>query len=1192
MEVLLKRAEKPFKDKIGEEKSKAIFEKIKKALYLIPSNFSGTVGPEIPRFLFTYSQKIDDIDSETVVSILTHVLIFTHSLVSLTNMNISQVNQKIINRTKSKMRNLLDLLKKFVEKAKVGELMKGPGGIENILTFIMGEESFTQFDDIELFAKKSKDNFKTKIGEAKADSFSKDITQALKSVVDEFKNYIDSDISKFLYKFSQDIDSLPSKSLEDILKHMVLFTQSLSDMGGKNKEQINQEIIKRSKNNLRGLFDLFKYFLDMAKEGKVINSILNFEDLLTNILGEEKEYLKFTDVGGFLKRVEEKYIIYLGEIKGQMLINDILTSLSDIPEVHRAYLASDISRFLKTYSETMHKLEEKEIEKTLTRTLMFTNAIGEMSDLNREETNQFILNRSKHKVRNLFELYQAFLDMEKVFFIKSSIPSLDEILNYTLGKFTGPKQFKFSDKPIYELLAEYSEELPIVDEYAQWAKSIKDIVPRYLETLKNEEGEKIRKQLWETKFPLDQISENYYDIIMPREEEEEIPYTNRLMHMLTYDILVDKNKNRALAGALAYSIFSKMLTDVFGGRNAVIHAIKVVQLLDERKFATGEKKKEIDEFLTKIVEEELNAIKRRMMNIKAIVPVLTLNEYYIKTYDITDKVYPEIVVKTFEKINPLKTIGKEKLEKLKYLNMIGNYNAFAYSFGLITQFHKSYFLEIEEIPRDAQRKFKFFQEFFEKLIDLEENIDLGKFYTSRVFNADRHIFLYILKYLYEPLMPVLSILEPLFDQNRDKFSVQSMVFYLSGIKQKQSKMELKQLQEEIRNCIAEGFSEDSDKMRRLKKMIDKQTSSIKFFRIMDDLLNESEKAIKILGPRIDFCREIFHFLDIAKTIHPSITATITQYLENLTDFEKEIDEVIVKVTDIKKKELISPAQFHEININASATKNRLIELASKDLFKNHTKELIKVSTKDVFGDQDIFKEAPESEPELAEEYNPLEEFFNKYREELTIVASTSTLENFQEAFTFWMKEDVLPLTLNKAEELLLKNIFKKIRKKLDVIFQEIKDQKTIIEASEAAESTAEVEDQPLAEISDKIPTDEEVGQQPLVEVSEGVTPDKKVKEQQVIAEKSDEAPIDTEVEEQQVIAKKSEVAPPVMEVELSQPLIEKSDEAPIDTEVEEQQVIAKKSDEAQIDTEVEEQQVIAKKSDEAPIDTEVEEQQV
>jgi hypothetical protein len=1039
MEVFLKRAERPFIEKIGEEKTKAIFEKIKKALYLIPSNIGRTLSPEIPRFLFTYSQKIDEIDSETVISILSHVLIFTNSLVSLTNMNISQVNQKIINRSKSKMRNLLNLLNKFVEKAKVGELMKGPGGVENILTFIMGEESFTQFDDIELFAKKSKDNFKTKIGEAKANSFSKDITQALKNVVDEFKNYIDSDISKFLYKFSQDIDYLPSKTLEDMLKHMLLFTQSLSDMGGKNKEQINQEIIKRSKNDLRGLFDLFKRFLDMAKEGKVVDSILNFEDLLTNILGEEKEFLKFTDVGGFLKRVEGKYIRYLGEIKGQMLINDILTSLSEIPEVHRAYLASDISRFLTTYSETMHKLEEEEIEKTLTRTLMFTNAISELSDLNREETNQYILNRSKHKVRNLFELYQAFLDMEKVFFIKSSMPSLDKILNYTLGKYSGPKSFRVSDKPIYELLVEYSEELPIVDEYAQWAKSIKDIVPRYIEILKNDEGEKIRKDLWESKFPLDQISENYHDTIVPREEEEEIPYTNRLMHMLTYEILVDKDKNRFLAGALAYSIFSKMLTDVFGGRNAMVHAIKVVQLLDDRKFATGEKKKEIDDFLTKIVEEELNAIKRRMMNIKAIVPVLTLNEYYIKTYDITEKIYPEIVVKIFSDIDPLKNIGKEKMKLMKNLNMLGTYNAFTYSFDIIDKFHKSYFLDIEEIPLDARKKFSIFQDFFETVLDLEENIDLGKFYDSRVYKADRLTLIFVLKFLYEPLEPVFKILEPFFEQNRDVFRVKSMVYYLSGLKQKESKMELKQLQEDIRNCVAEEYTDDSLKLKRLKTMLDKQTSSIKFFRIMDDLLNEAQKAKKKIEPRIDFCREIFLFLDMAKAVHPTLPVTFTQYLDNLNEFEKEIDDVLLIVEDTRAKELISPAEFHEINANANTTKNRLIVLTAKDLFKNHIKEFVKVSKKPILT-QDIFKVIEEQESELVEEVNPLELFFKEYNDELAAVATTNTLEKFTEAFKFWLKENVFPLTLNKAEELLLKIIFKKIKKKVQKIIDEAEEE--------------------------------------------------------------------------------------------------------------------------------------------------------
>ena len=637
--------------------------------------------------------------------------------------------------------------------------------------------------------------------------------------------------------------------------------------------------------------------------------------------------------------------------------------------------------------------------------------------------------------------------MEKVFFLKSSMPSLDEILNYTLGKFSGPKAFKISDKPIYELLVEYNEELPIVDEFAQWAKSIKDIVPRYLEILKNEEGERIRKQLWETKLPLDQISENYLDIIVPREEEEEIPFTNRLMHMLTYDILVDKNKNRALAGALAYSIFSKMLTDVFGGQNAVIHAIKVVQLLDERKFATGEKKKEIDEFLIKIVEEELNSIKRRMMNVKAIVPVLTLNEYYIKTYDITEKIYPEIVVKIFSDIDPLKNIGKEKMKLMKNLNMLGTFNSFTYSFDLIAKFHKSYFLEIEEIPLDARKKFGIFQDFFDCVLNLEENIDLGKFYDSRVFNADRLTLIYVLKFLYEPLMPVFEILGPFFEQNTDVFKVKSMVYYLSGLKQKESKRELKQLQEDIRDCVAEEYTDDSMKMKRLKIMLEKQTSSIKFFRIMDDLINEAQKAKKIIEPRIDFCREIFIFLDMVKAIHPTLPVTFTQYLGKLNEFEKEIDDVMQKVKDTRAKKLISPSEFHEINANANTTKSRLIELTTKDLIKNHIKEFVKVSKKPILT-QDIFKIIEEPEIEPVEEVNPLEPFFNKYHEELAAVATTDSLEKFTETFKYWLQEDLFPLTLNKAEELLTKNIFKKIRKKVQKMIDESEEEQQTSTQSE------------------------------------------------------------------------------------------------------------------------------------------------
>jgi len=203
---------------------------------------------------------------------------------------------------------------------------------------------------------------------------------------------------------------------------------------------------------------------------------------------------------------------------------------------------------------------------------------------------------------------------------------------------------------------------------------------------------------------------------------------------------------------------------------------------------------------------------------------------------------------------------------------------------------------------------------------------------------------------------------------------------------------------------------------------------------MDDLINEAQKAKKIIEPRIDFCREIFIFLDMAKAIHPTLPVTFTQYLGKLNEFENEIDDVMQKVKDTWAKKLISPSEFHEINANANTTKNRLIELSTKDLIKNHIKDFVEVSKKPILT-QDIFKiiEEPEIEPV---EINPLEPFFNKYYEELIAVATTNSLEKFTDAFKYWLQEDIFPLTLNKAEELLLKNIFKKIKKKVQKMIDE------------------------------------------------------------------------------------------------------------------------------------------------------------
>ena len=96
----------------------------------------------------------------------------------------------------------------------------------------------------------------------------------------------------------------------------------------------------------------------------------------------------------------------------------------------------------------------------------------------------------------------------------------------------------------------------------------------------------------------------------------------------------------------------------------------------------------------------------------------------------------------------------------------------------------------------------------------------------------------------------------------------------------------------------------------------------------------------------------------------------------------------------------------------------------------HIKRFSIASQEVILCDDTIEEVEPEEEPsEIEEEINPLEEFFVKYKDELTTIQSITSLENFTEAFNFWLNEEILPITQNKAEEMLVKIIFKKIKKK-------------------------------------------------------------------------------------------------------------------------------------------------------------------
>ena len=1034
MEVFLKRAENPFRDKIGEEKAQTFFEDLKNALYLLPGEFSDSLGPEIPRFLFKCSQGLNELSSEIIEGILQHFVVFTKSLNDLSNQTINQINQNLINRSNSTVRNLSDLLKEFIAKAKEGEFLKSSERYKDIINFTIGESvKITQFEEFELFITRSADNFEEKIGKDKAKEFSDNVNKALKNIAEEFKGTADSEVAKYVFKFSEDTFRFKSEILENVLKHISIFSQSLSNVGGMNRKQVDQEITKRSKNKLSGLIDLFKEFIEMAKEGKLLIDFQNFEDVITHVIGSKEKRKQFTDVGGFLKRAEGKYVKQLGEIKAQKLIDDLLKAISEIPEEHGSYLGSDIARYLTKYSETMINLESKEIEKTLTRSLMFTHSLNDLGDLNQEEINQYVINRSKRTCRNLFELYKLFLEKERPTPIKSRTPTFDDIVSYTLGKYEGPKTIDEAPN-VHTLIEEYRFESPVFEEHFKWANAINNIVPRFLEILENEEGNRIFDQLWENSFPKQKIIGDFHQKIdeLPREDDK--LFTIRLMNLLTRQIIKNKKSDKLLTGSVAIMILAKIFIEIYGGRNSMVRAIKLKQLLKERKFAIDDKNEKLNEQVLAIVQEDLKAIMRRVMTIRSIIPILTLKGYYIKTFDISKKDYPELFVDMFEDVSPLNDIGKEYLEYIRRLNTLGNLSALYYYIDLVRNFYKNYFKESEETPLDAVKNRDLLIDFFAMLFQLYDNLELTRFYDNKITIADRLVFIYILKYFYEPLQKTFDLIENFLEDHKEFIKVKSLEFFLSKLKRREYKMNIEQLHEDIKSTVSEGESDDSEKMIRLKSMLDQQKSDMLKFSLMDELVIEANKCMPILDARIFFSKELLTFLDIIKHINPNLPAIFPSYFEKLGDFTNEFNKVLEIVRELKEKNLISPGEFYDINKAREISTERLIKFVSDQKFMDHIERMREGYDKNILYKEELM--APllvEETDEIIEVFNPLEKYFQKYHEALTAVKSTETLTKFMESFQFWTNNQILPVTYNKAEEVLLKIIFNDIQEEMDHI---------------------------------------------------------------------------------------------------------------------------------------------------------------
>ena len=950
MEVFLKRAEQPFKDRIGEEKTLLLFGNIKKATNEIPAKFRRTIGSEIPKYLFNLSRDLGNVPPEIVAGVLNYVLIFAVSLKGLVNKDKTQVNQLLIKRSDNKTRNLSELMLAFVEKALNSEIIKDQISFEEILSFLFGSKTeITQFSDIELFIKRAEKNFALKIGEESSHYYSDQIIKALSEVDEKLRDYFSSEISKYLFKFSQNTEYLMPEVLKGMLNHVVVFTKSIANSNGKTSDQINQEIIKRSNNKIFTLLDLFKAFLEIVKENNILESSESLEDILTHLLGEEEKRVQFSDVEAFLKRVEKKYALIIGQDMIEMLIEELLESINQIPEQHREYLGSDLAKFLFKFSESASYHEPEKVELVFNGAIIFANSLVELNDLNNAEINQFIINRSNHKVRSLFDLFKVFLEKIEIRMPLSSDPNFDEILVHTLGRYDGPKEI---DKGglIHDLLAEYHEEIPLSKEHFSWAKAIAEIIPRFLEILPSPEGDQILDFLCENKFPEDQIHEQYRERLAEFPREKKNTFMFRLLNLLTNQILIEEEKDRALTGALAFRILGSIFVEMFGGRNTQIRAIRLTQLLKERQIANKEKKHNIDEHINRILEEDLKAIQQRTMTINTIVPVLSKKGYFIKTYDIVTKDFPELIVKiiTYRKEERLKDIGKEYKKSGLSGEIIPLVNGFLQKLDLADRFYKKYFEEMYSIAFDAQKNMLGLRKFFKFLVDLSQNMDTIEFFEVKIANTEHSIYQSVLKYLYTPLPEVFEITSLILDEQEYQRKIMKLDKYLSNQKLEQVQLDIKETEKKIKEYENFEDFDTSQKITNLTKFLNRDKNELKFYETMFKLLSESEKVSDVLETRLQFSMKLLKFSNSLKKVHSSLPAALAENLGNLPDFNQEIDKIIKQLQEKSSSGILSPFEFREKNDTAEMIKKELITLCSDDEFVSHINMLMKMSEVSIF----------------------------------------------------------------------------------------------------------------------------------------------------------------------------------------------------------------------------------------------------
>jgi hypothetical protein len=338
------------------------------------------------------------------------------------------------------------------------------------------------------------------------------------------------------------------------------------------------------------------------------------------------------------------------------------------------------------------------------------------------------------------------------------------------------------------------------------------------------------------------------------------------------------------------------------------------------------------------------------MTINTIVPVLSKKGYFIKTYDIVTKDFPELIVKiiTYREEERLKDVGKEYKKSGLSGEIIPLVNGFLQKLDLAVRFYKKYFEEMYSIEMDAQSNMLSLRKLFKFLVELSQNIDTIEFFENKIANTEHSIYISVLKYLYTPLPDIFEITSTILDEQEYQRKIMKLDKYLSNQKLEQVQLEIRETEKKIKEYENFQDFDASQKIANLTKFLNRDKNELKYYDTMFKLLKESEKVNELLDSILQFSIKLLKFSNSLKKIHSSLPAALSSNLGTLTEFNLEIDKIIKQLQEKSSTGILSPFEFQEKNDAAEMIKKELIILCSDIEFTSHIKMLMKMTEVSIF----------------------------------------------------------------------------------------------------------------------------------------------------------------------------------------------------------------------------------------------------